>query len=482
MLSQDADIPMTRWILQWHPLAEVEISDDTAVVRSPLCLWIRKQLSPGLRAVLEMLSGQGGSEEQLADRAEEVSGPHQLAHFFYLLRGLFDKSLLMRSLEVEGRQLARVVPLSRPDRFEPGKAATRPGLRLRLCRFACVRRWDGDLLLESPLSPCQVILQGWQGASLLGILTEPRFAQQLHRAVPGLSPPSAQALAGLLLDAQIAWPVDEQGMTADEHPAQQWEFHDLLFHSRSRLGWHLNPLGATYPFTDQVPPALKPTAGQSERCRIELDRPNLDEMQDSDPPYCQVQEARKSIRTYAPEPLTVRQVGEFLFRVARLRLTFQIEKVELSSRPYPSGGACYPLEFYLLVRSCRGLDPGLFHYQPGSHSLCPLEASPEALERLFKSARRAVGGDLKPQLMIVLTARFQRLSWKYQSVVYATILKEVGVVMQTMYLCATAMGLAGCALGSGDSRIFGEAAGLDYCTESSVGEFLLGSLGLPQRH
>jgi hypothetical protein len=46
---------------------------------------------------------------------------------------------------------------------------------------------------------------------------------------------------------------------------------------------------------------------------------------------------------------------------------------------------------------------------------------------------------------------------------------------QTMYLAATAMGLAPCAVGGGDADLFVRAAGTDYCTETSVGEFILGS-------
>jgi SagB-type dehydrogenase family enzyme len=58
---------------------------------------------------------------------------------------------------------------------------------------------------------------------------------------------------------------------------------------------------------------------------------------------------------------------------------------------------------------------------------------------------------------------------------YATTLKNGGVLSQTMYLVATAMGFAPCALGGGNSDVFAEAAGTDYYAESSVGEFVLGS-------
>jgi SagB-type dehydrogenase family enzyme len=75
----------------------------------------------------------------------------------------------------------------------------------------------------------------------------------------------------------------------------------------------------------------------------------------------------------------------------------------------------------------------------------------------------------------VLTARFARTGRRYRSLTYALILKEVGVAMQTMYLVATAMDLAGCALGSGESSSFVRAAALDPLVEDAVGEFVLGS-------
>ncbi len=68
------------------------------------------------------------------------------------------------------------------------------------------------------------------------------------------------------------------------------------------------------------------------------------------------------------------------------------------------------------------------------------------------------------------------MSWKYDAIAYAATLKHVGVLYQSMYLVATAMGLAPSALGSGDSDLFAAAAGTQYTVETSVGEFMLGSL------
>ena len=85
-----------------------------------------------------------------------------------------------------------------------------------------------------------------------------------------------------------------------------------------------------------------------------------------------------------------------------------------------------------------------------------------------------------PQVLVTLASRFDRTSWKYRGIAYALTLKNVGVLYATMQLAVTAMGLGGCALGTGNAAHFAEATGRDPAAESSVGEFLLGSL--PEKH
>jgi SagB-type dehydrogenase family enzyme len=94
--------------------------------------------------------------------------------------------------------------------------------------------------------------------------------------------------------------------------------------------------------------------------------------------------------------------------------------------------------------------------------------------RLLEDAARSAGEDAPPPLLIVLSARFGRVQWKYERLAYALILKNVGVAMQTFALSAETMGLAACVLGGGDSALFAEAAGTDPFEESSVGEIMIG--------
>jgi SagB-type dehydrogenase family enzyme len=134
------------------------------------------------------------------------------------------------------------------------------------------------------------------------------------------------------------------------------------------------------------------------------------------------------------------------------------------------------LEIYPLVVRCDGVEPGLYRYDALQHRL-ELAAEPnDAVQQILWDACESTGVEYdQPQVLCILSARFQRISWKYAAIAYALILKHVGVLYQTMYLTATAMGLGGCAIGLGDADAFSEAIHSDYYRETSVGEFLLGT-------
>jgi SagB-type dehydrogenase family enzyme len=124
-----------------------------------------------------------------------------------------------------------------------------------------------------------------------------------------------------------------------------------------------------------------------------------------------------------------------------------------------------------VVARCDGLAPALYHYDSLRHQLERVAGDSACVRRLLDAASDA---GRHPDVLIVIAARFGRVSWKYRSIAYATVMKDVGALVQTMYLVATAMGLAPCAVGCGDAAQFARATGLDRFEEGSVGEFVLG--------
>ncbi|NNM35330.1 MAG: hypothetical protein HKO53_19805, partial [Gemmatimonadetes bacterium] len=117
------------------------------------------------------------------------------------------------------------------------------------------------------------------------------------------------------------------------------------------------------------------------------------------------------------------------------------------------------------------------HYDPFRHALSRRDELLPRKDGSLSLAAAAMGGGPEPQVLLVIGARPARVFWKYHSIGYALILKEVGALMQTLYLGAHSIGLAPCAIGAGDGLLLpGTAeAGFDP-DEISVGGFCLGSL------
>jgi SagB-type dehydrogenase family enzyme len=451
------------------------LSEDRIVIEMPVTY---KQLafnglSSGLRQTIDVLAASGATEEALADLVTEKDGPDALAKFYYHMMIFAKHRIMSYSIVFNGKQLATLSPNSAYFSFSP--ASIDPQSNYVLSRFAYLHREHGEMVMESPLSHGKLTLYGQEAAILTAALAGAQTLAGLCSARSQLSPDTVLLFLKMLVGAGFVCEVKDGKICPEESGALvQWDFHDLLFHARSRLGRHANPYGGTYRFHCKIEPlpVIKPAIIEN---AIPLYRPDMDALRQEDFPFTLVLEERKSIREYAKEPITERQIGEFLYRTARVRQVLHYEYQDLSMRPYPGGGAIYELELYLTVQACRGISSGFYHYCPERHVLERISGLTEAAVSLLKDARGSSGMEETPQILVTIAARFQRLSWKYEYMAYSVLLKNVGVLYQNMYLVATAMDLAPCALGGGDSDLFARAAGLDYYSETSVGEFLIGS-------
>ncbi len=475
---------MSALVLSWREgVSAAADGEGSLVVRGPAGRVSLRRVAPALFAALRRLEPPGEDEERLAESVRG-SGNGSLARWHYYLERLSRRGLLCHAARANGSRLATLVPVSAAFTAPPARAV--PGRRYVLSRFAYLRGDEGAAVVESPLAHCRVVLNDSRAAALVAALAATATAEELAARVGTLPADAVPDVLTLLLRAGMLGEAGgEGGCAVDRSPAlRTWEFHDLVFHARSRAGRSGAPYGATYRLAGRLdpPPALKPTpAGPT----VDLWRPDLDRLERDDPPLARVMERRCSTRDFdAGHPVTDRQLGEFLYRVARVKELRREElatprgpvRMDFAPRPYPAGGGLYELELYAAVNRCLNLEAGLYHYDPAGHRLVRLRGRAAEVEGLLRDAAVSAAvpeGDV--QVLLILAARFDRVAWKYESIAYALTLKHVGVVFQTMYLAATAMGLGACAAGGGDADLFARAAGTDYCAETSVGEFLLGS-------
>jgi SagB-type dehydrogenase family enzyme len=465
----------TSLTLSLRPDASNAREGDEMVIRAarPPAVVRLKQVHAVVYAALARLSDGGVGEDELRAAALDAEGPGGLVKLAIYLKRLNAAALLWRTLRVGDRPFATIEPTS--GRFV-WTASAPDAARFRLSPFACCRR-DGDaMVVESPLAPARLVLHDPRAAAAVGALAMAPLDASSFSACGGLSDLPADAGQTLLAMLWSAGALESAaGTTSPDAPAlAQWEFHDLLFHARARFGRHNQPYGGRFPFVGAIEPlpAIKPPMSDE---RIRLARPDLDTLSERDMPLSHALETRRSDREFGDPPITIDQLGEFLYRVGRIKSIGTGEFGDVIRKPYPSGGGLYEIEIYPVIARCGGLEPGLYHYAAGDHELERLRVLTPGVQALLDDAWEASARHGRPQILLVLAARFQRVQWKYRMVSYALILKHVGVLYQTMYLVATAMGLGARALGGGDSDRFAEVTGLNYYEESSVGEFMLGS-------
>jgi SagB-type dehydrogenase family enzyme len=362
---------------------------------------------------------------------------------------------------------------------------------LVLSRFAYLRRRGNEMVLESPRAGALFKICDPKIASALATLSTPHPIARLRREedFPGLE------LLALLVSCQILLKIDgadDAGLRPAEgdHDLVLWDFHDLLFHTRATQGRHANPLGGVVPYAGLISPlpAVRPPwPGQ----RIDLDK-----ISDAEAisPIARLLRERHSTRSFdAKLPITLAELSQLLGGMARVLSNWEAPVdvgdagpvVEYAVRPYPSAGASYALELYLAVNQCDGLARGFYHYDAGAHALVNIDIRANELDAHLAGAEFSMGAPDKPQILITIAARFGRMSWKYSSIAYALILKDVGVLTQTLYLMATDMGLGGCAIGSVNIDLFAKMTGIEFHVEGAVGQFALGrgvTSAAPDKH
>jgi len=142
---------------------------------------------------------------------------------------------------------------------------------------------------------------------------------------------------------------------------------------------------------------------------------------------------RRSKRRFDDKALNIKQISQILWAAQG------ITEEGGFKRAAPSAGALYPLEIYLAVKKVEGLEPGVYHYDPESHSI-----DPTIKGDLQNSLARACLSQMfiaDAPVCIVITAEYERTTVKYGRRGIRYVHMEAGHVGQNICLEAVALGL-----------------------------------------
>jgi len=148
---------------------------------------------------------------------------------------------------------------------------------------------------------------------------------------------------------------------------------------------------------------------------------------------------RRSARSYSEEPITLQQLSQLLW--AGQGITDPTGK-----RTAPSAGALYPLKVYVVIGNVEGLGPGVYEYEPETHTIIKIKDGDQrqSLAQVALNQESVRQGAID----IVITAVYERTTVKYgeRGIRYVHI--EVGHAAQNICLQAVALKLGAVTIGA----------------------------------
>ena len=182
---------------------------------------------------------------------------------------------------------------------------------LVLSRFAFMRRRGAEMVVESPRAGALFRICDPKIAVTIARLSTPQQIKALRHqeGFPGVE------LLALLLDCQILFKVGagESGLRSAEgdHSLVLWDFHDLLFHTRSTKGRHASPLGGVYPYVGVISPLPAVRASWPGK-KVDLRKFSVAHPEATSP-VAKLLRERHSTRSFDDQrPITLAELAQFL--------------------------------------------------------------------------------------------------------------------------------------------------------------------------
>lgn len=179
---------------------------------------------------------------------------------------------------------------------------------------------------------------------------------------------------------------------------------------------------------------------------------------------------RKSTRNFKSKLLTTKNLSTLLYFSGGVKSIVNNDW-NTSRRFYPSGGARFPLDIYVVLYNNTELEKGIYHYNVKHHSLEILKKG-DYLKELQK------GLDppwlVNANMAILITAVFGRNQVKYGDRGYRLILAESGHLAQNVYLVANTLNLGCCAFGGYVDVAINDLLDIDGINESIVYTMVVG--------
>lgn len=323
--------------------------------------------------------------------------------------------------------------------------------RVRLGEHVSVRPLPAKWVVTRPSTPTTISLRSDLAGALLCDL------------VAAIDTDALSEIGKLFLDNGFL--VGEPG------PHSPWEFHDAVFHGATASGYGTDGgYGAT---------SAKPmSSSKSGADRFPATNGRMVDLADGGtyPAGIEVLARRRTQRDFCAEPIPLHALSCLLGLALRTQSVTALSPTDYYAlHPYPSGGARDEITTLVAYGRDEKGEAFLSSYLNREHKLFRYHQSQEqALEAIEALSAVCHVGKPGPGAALLFAADYERMATKYEAIAYATILRNVGAIYQTVCLVAEALGLAACAVGGGWGRLERQTLSAYLGNRVIVGGILVG--------
>lgn len=184
---------------------------------------------------------------------------------------------------------------------------------------------------------------------------------------------------------------------------------------------------------------------------------------------------RRSRRDYTADPVDLRTLSALLHYGCGVSATVPAYGYQqFPLRTFPTHGGLQSPELYLWARAVTELQPGIYHYEPHSHSLELLQPGDFAPRLTATAFGEQYVGDAAAVLLV--TGMYDRLRWKYGERAYRFLCMDAGFLGENLYLACEGLGLGACAVSGFAQDAVEDLLGIDGHQELAV---LMLTVGVP---
>jgi SagB-type dehydrogenase family enzyme len=187
--------------------------------------------------------------------------------------------------------------------------------------------------------------------------------------------------------------------------------------------------------------------------------------------------SRRTRRDFSNRKMNLKELSMFIYfsfngkKIERIQI--DNETINITKRSWPSGGALYPIELWLLIQNVKGIKSGIYFYNFPYHSISLVKCIPkqkqiDILKNLFPIKLLEMLPIEKSSVILFLVGDFIKQKFKYGSRSLRYIFQESGHIAQNFYLVGELMKLKVCSIGGFFDKKINRFLNLNEATKGVV--------------